>query len=192
MRLLTQFWVPGKPATAGSKTAYRTPQGRMIVTPASKFTRPWMAHVKAVAQGVFSGELELGPVELCIEFHLLRPGGHYKSDGIALSTQGRRKTHHISKPDTTKLLRAIEDALTGILWKDDTQVVSQQTRKCYVHQWEQPGALVAIYAIGPEDAERLQPSSDPAERTVCGCAAGDSGCREAAGEPEAESVPTLF
>ena len=39
--------------------------------------------------------------------------------------------HPIVKPDTTKLMRALEDALTGICWRDDTQVVIQTAHKAY-------------------------------------------------------------
>ncbi len=33
------------------------------------------------------------------------------------------------KPDATKLVRALEDALTRIVWKDDAQVVTQVVHK---------------------------------------------------------------
>jgi Holliday junction resolvase RusA-like endonuclease len=39
-------------------------------------------------------------------------------------------------PDATKLLRGLEDALTGVVWHDDAQIVSQHVEK--------------RYALGPE------------------------------------------
>ena len=37
------------------------------------------------------------------------------------------------RPDATKLVRAVEDALTGLVWRDDAQVVIQTVRKRYGH-----------------------------------------------------------
>jgi Holliday junction resolvase RusA-like endonuclease len=35
------------------------------------------------------------------------------------------------KPDVLKLARAVEDALTGILYRDDAQIVTEVLRKRY-------------------------------------------------------------
>jgi Holliday junction resolvase RusA-like endonuclease len=40
-------------------------------------------------------------------------------------------TLHTQKPDTTKLIRCTEDALQGVCWHDDCQVVSQQATKVW-------------------------------------------------------------
>lgn len=39
--------------------------------------------------------------------------------------------HPMTKPDVDKLLRAFLDALTGVVWKDDSQVTDAITRKRY-------------------------------------------------------------
>lgn len=44
-----------------------------------------------------------------------------------------------SRPDTTKLVRAIEDALTGILWRDDSQVVEHRLHKVFGDQFDGRG-----------------------------------------------------
>jgi len=51
------------------------------------------------------------------------------------------------KPDCTKLLRALEDSLTGIIWKDDCQIVEQHVSKVYSPN---PGAKVFVTMKGSE------------------------------------------
>ena len=48
-----------------------------------------------------------------------------------------------TKPDLTKLVRAAEDSLRGVLWRDDAQVVRQVTEK----RWGEPARVeIAVYA----------------------------------------------
>jgi Holliday junction resolvase RusA-like endonuclease len=44
-------------------------------------------------------------------------------------------------PDLDKLVRAILDSLTGVVWRDDAQVVDIVARKVYA---ETPGVDIAI------------------------------------------------
>ena len=37
----------------------------------------------------------------------------------------------LTKPDTDNILKGIKDALTGVLWADDAQVVQDIAMKCY-------------------------------------------------------------
>lgn len=37
----------------------------------------------------------------------------------------------VSKPDTDNILKIVKDALNGVLWKDDAQVVSDKIEKVY-------------------------------------------------------------
>lgn len=51
---------------------------------------------------------------------------------------------HVKKPDVSKLLRGIEDAMTGIVWQDDSQVVGADVTKRYAHEGETPGVLIMV------------------------------------------------
>jgi len=53
-----------------------------------------------------------------------------------------------SRPDLTKLIRSVEDALTGILWRDDAQVISQVALKRYAMPDETPGVRVRVTQEG--------------------------------------------
>ena len=72
-----------------------------------------------------------GPLALRIVFHRQRPKGHFRTGGILLSKAGKATPWPIGKPDSTKLLRAVEDALTSVLWEDDAQIVRQTVEKVW-------------------------------------------------------------
>lgn len=129
------FTVLGRPQPAGSKRAFANPKtGKIIVTDDAKGSRPWKQQVAGEAIDawpyVLTNLLE-GPLELDVTFVLARPKGHYRTGKFADLVRDSAPPCPIVKPDTTKLLRAVEDALTGILWRDDAQVVEQSARKVY-------------------------------------------------------------
>lgn len=126
------FTVYGNAAPAGSKRAFVNPKtGRAIVTDDSKGSKPWKAEVKAAAGAVMAGRPLLeGPLFLALTFYRPRPRGHFTGTG-ELSAAGRRAIAPTTKPDVLKLARAVEDALTGIVWRDDAQVVTERIAKRY-------------------------------------------------------------
>jgi len=126
-----KFFVNGKPATSGSKRGFYIKKlQRVIITPASKKEAPWKESVKwAAIKAGYSGKVLLGgPVVLTMSFRFARPKSHLRTNG-QLSKLGLTKLEHTSKPDSLKLGRAVEDALTGLVWVDDSQVVTHHIRK---------------------------------------------------------------
>ncbi len=83
-----------------------------------------------------------GPVGLHVDFYLPRPSGLPKS----------YRGPHLKKPDLDKLLRATKDALTGVLWEDDSHVVEVVTLKAYAGLGESPRAEIAVYPVLVETA----------------------------------------
>lgn len=144
-----EFHVSGIPAPAGSKKAFsfRRKDGRLgvSVSPASARSKPWMA-VVSVAAAKYVAAPFVGPVVLELEFVMPRPKNHFrtgKHEGeIKLS---KRSSAHITTPDLTKLVRCAEDAMKGVAWNDDSQVVSQITTKRYASQNGWTGVIVRIY-----------------------------------------------
>jgi len=138
---MIELFVHGRPRAAGSKSAFLNKKsGKIIVTAAGKYQKSWMESVKyAAIEAGYNGKMLLeGPVHLTIYFHCLRPKGHFKKSGGL--TKSARKYPTV-KPDLTKLTRAVEDALTGLIWRDDSQVVIQDTRKLYA---QPQGAQIII------------------------------------------------
>lgn len=125
-QLVLDTTVYGQAEPAGSKT--RTAYGVRDSNPKS---RPWKHQVaQIVAVHLGDDPLELGPLTLRLDFYAPRPKGHHKPDGT-LNTPGRRLPYPTRKPDVLKLARAVEDALTGIAYRDDAQIVREHLAKHY-------------------------------------------------------------
>lgn len=126
------FSVAGIPKPAGSKKAFRhAVTGKIIVTDASgKPGRDWRACVGDNASVAMLGREPMrGPIRLEMVFTVPRPKSHYRTDGHTV--RANAPAYPTTKPDATKLLRSAEDALKGIVWADDSQVVEQHVVKFY-------------------------------------------------------------
>lgn len=139
------FFVPGIPATGGSKRGFLHPKTKkiMIVDSCSR-NKPWREHVAAVAYDHKPDIPITKPIAIHVDFILPRPKSHYGTGSNASIVKRSSPKYHTKKPDTTKLFRALEDALTGIIWRDDEQVIKQYVTKNY---GDNPGALVTIKTI---------------------------------------------
>lgn len=137
-----QFFIPGIPRPGGSKTAFYVKSlGRAVLTDASGAKgRNWRQDVATVARQAWTREPLIGQVVLRVEFAFLRPKSHMGKYGVKL----RAPQEHMQRPDTTKLLRSLEDACTGILWKDDSQIWHQTAWKRWTHTPGNAGALVCV------------------------------------------------
>ena len=83
-----------------------------------------------------------GPLSLTVTFYLRRPKCHRCASG-ALKPDA--PLYPTSKPDTTKLIRSIEDALTSVAWVDDALIVNQHGYKRFTHDVER--AEVVIWRV---------------------------------------------
>lgn len=144
MRL--EFFIPGMARSAGSKSAFKNANtGKIIVTHANPKTKEWMNSVKWFAMKETNRMVPVTEaVRLSLAFVKPRPKNHYgsgRNEGVLKSSAPQ---HATTVPDLTKLTRAVEDALTGIVWRDDSQVVQQVTEKRYCRGEEKPGVYVTI------------------------------------------------
>ncbi len=142
------FWVPGIPKPAGSKRGFvNRKTGGVIITDACKLTKSWQADVKVFAyEAMHRGRqgpgrpLMTDPLELVVTFKLSRPKHHYRTGKNVNLLRPDAPPFPASAPDATKLVRAVEDAMTGVVWKDDALVVDQLVSKRY----GDPGALITV------------------------------------------------
>jgi Holliday junction resolvase RusA-like endonuclease len=126
------FTVYGRPAPAGSKRAF-IPKGgaRPIVIDANANAKPWKQEVAKAALQVTGGVLLSGPCGLEATFFLARPKGHFGTGRNSEVVKASSPAFPGVAPDCTKLLRGLEDAMTGTVWRDDAQVVYQAASKRY-------------------------------------------------------------
>lgn len=101
----------------------------------------WKQQVQIRAREAYQGDpLGKVPVSLSVKFLLPRPQAMKKPAD---------RCWHLIKPDTDNLVKAVKDALTGLVWVDDCVVCREMLSKEYVAMGENPSAVVMIEVIAP-------------------------------------------
>lgn len=134
---MIQFFVPGIPAPGGSKRYV----GRIIED--CKRTPGWRDAVASEAVRAMAGKPPIRsgvPITVKVVFHMPRPMGHYRKSGLLKASS---PLWPVTRPDATKLWRSAEDALKGIVWMDDAQVMDQHVVKKYAGDGH-PGVTVEV------------------------------------------------
>lgn len=126
------FFVDGVPATAGSKR--HVGKGRIIDS--CKRNGAWRKCVQLAARQAMTGDLPWTvdtPLAADFEFVVQRPAGTPK-----------HIVAPVKRPDLLKMARAVEDALTGIAYHDDSQIVAETLAKRFARPNEPIGVHVTI------------------------------------------------
>lgn len=142
---MINFWVSGHAAPQGSKSFMGFRQGKPMIKDQCKRLPEWKSAVGlAATRAMAAGNCKLmrnEPVHLILNFFLPRPKYHYKKDGTLKDTAPYRC---LSMPDLTKLVRSTEDAMTKIVYDEDSRVVTQSTEKFYERPDLGPGVHVIV------------------------------------------------
>ncbi len=137
-----ELFIRGVPKPGGSKTpGISKKTGKQYVYDACKGNKAWKNTVAQYAKAHYRGELLDGAILIVAIFYMPRPKSHFNSKGILKPSAPK---YHTTRPDATKLFRALEDALTGIVWTDDARIVGQEVKKNYADPVSQVGVLVQI------------------------------------------------
>lgn len=140
---MISFTVYGRPAPQGSKVPFLTKDGKARVREqCSKRLKPYRQEVSDTAFSLEGNQYipKPQPIVMELDFYLARPVSAKKS-----------RTHPSVPPDLSKLIRSTEDALTGILFDDDGQIVEVRAKKLYgiperveIRLWEATGLAEPI------------------------------------------------
>lgn len=121
---MIQFTVYGKPEPQGSARAFvleRPGQrARAIITSDNKKLKSWRQEVTRAAITAME-EYELvseAAVTILVDFYFQKP-----------VSVPKKKLFKTTKPDVDKLLRGVLDGLTGVVFRDDAQVIDARARK---------------------------------------------------------------
>jgi crossover junction endodeoxyribonuclease RusA len=129
------FTVTGHPEPQGSSKAFMRPGMKYpVVTSDNPNLKGWRTLVAYAAQHAvgINGPL-CGGVHVVLDFALQRP-----------KSLPKRASQHLKKPDIDKLARAVLDALTGILYHDDSEVVRLDVTKRYAAPIEAPSVRITV------------------------------------------------
>lgn len=134
------FFAAGVPLPKGNMTQVRRGTFSAMVDQSNMARKSRKAHgldrwAEAVATAARAAKVPLltGPVQLSLTFVLPRP-------------KTVKREEHTVKPDTSKLVRAVEDALSGIAYVDDAQVVTLVASKVYESSYAAPGVSISVGA----------------------------------------------
>lgn len=147
------FITQGIPTPKGSTT--RMPNGATLPagTAASrKRMAQWAQDIRNDAKRAMQGEPPwVGGIRLMVEFRLPVPLSSIRKYQYGWLP-------HTKKPDVDKLFRALSDALTGIVWRDDAQVCISAINKVYA--WDGlTGASIVASVITDESAKNFATAS---------------------------------
>jgi crossover junction endodeoxyribonuclease RusA len=122
--------VYGEPIPKGSTRAFVVGD-RAVTTNANAKTKNWQNLISLAAQELTPDMIE-GAVSMSVSFYLTRP-------------KSVKRQYHTVRPDLDKLLRCVLDSLTGIVFKDDSQVVVIAVEKSYAEG--KPGVLINAWEV---------------------------------------------
>lgn len=150
---MIRLTVIGTPAPKGSSRAMLIGgQARLIASGTSANARAQAAWVKAIREAA----LEVAPnqfyskraLRIAIVFRVARPKGHYTPRGLRPSAPAYPNVY----PDIDKLVRCTLDALTGVLFDDDSRIVALSVTKEYAASARTEGASIGVAAMDGRDA----------------------------------------
>lgn len=141
--------VLGTPAPKGSNRAM-VRGGRAVFVPGGSKTNQhalssWAGAVRLAAQSCGTGQatpiFTQIPLAVAITFRLNRPGGHWSKGG------GLKPSAPLApsvKPDVDKLARSTLDALSGVVFDDDSRIVRLTVAKEYARPGHE-GAEIRVW-----------------------------------------------
>jgi Holliday junction resolvase RusA-like endonuclease len=148
--------VLGTPAPKGSSRAFINKKtGAAIVAPSGSQTNKdklanWNSAVRAAA-AEFVGDIEAPPfvkvpISVFIMFRMARLPSHWGSGKNAGRLKPSAPKYPSGKPDIDKLARTTLDALTGIVFDDDSRIAKLKLDKVYAAPGEE-GACITVEAL---------------------------------------------
>lgn len=136
--MVIRFRVYGIPQTKGSAKAFYRPGMRFpVVTNDNAKNKNWAATVSGEAQRHRPSAPFDGPVDLSLTFFMKKPKSHPKTKFVFA----------VKKPDLDKMIRSVKDALKGVMYLDDSQVVRLVASK---HYDDAPGVEVVVGPVSSQ------------------------------------------
>jgi Holliday junction resolvase RusA-like endonuclease len=138
-----RFVVLGLAQTKGSTRAF-VPKGsrRPIIVNDNAKAKVWSQRIAATAQAALApgGQLPFpdGPVALELTFYFPRP------QKFCTRTFAAREVPHVTRPDADKIARCAVDALTAVVWRDDSQLTDLVVHKRYCAVGELPRVEIGV------------------------------------------------
>lgn len=133
---MTTFHVAGLPVTQGSKKVIPLRNGgHALVESAGDRLTQWRHAINTEARARWTGPPATGPVVVAAVFTVVRPKSAPKKTRTWPTKRGL---------DIDKAARAVLDALTGVTFVDDAQVINLHVTKDYGNT---PGVVITVVPL---------------------------------------------
>lgn len=148
MTAIAAFRVAGLPVPQGSSRAFAR-NGRAHIVSTSARLSAWRTDIATEARAAMAGRAPVtGPVRVQLDFvPAVRPAAHFLPANLRRMHPELRLDAPVwmaSAPDADKLGRAGLDAMTGVVYADDRQVVVLHITKRWPAEGEAPGVTVTV------------------------------------------------
>lgn len=134
---LYQWHVVGLPKAQGRPKFARI--GNHVRAYDPQTSRDWKELVKLQIISTRPAAILDGPLKLVVNFRLPRP-----------KSLPKRVLWHTKKPDVDNLVKAVKDAMKGIVYRDDSQVVALYVTKRYDAE---PGVCIRLWDMAGTSPE---------------------------------------
>lgn len=128
-----EFFAEGKPAPKGSWR--HVGNGRMVSM--AKGEKSWRKALQAAAEAGMQAPLVRRGDVVFVEVEFIMPRPKARKHDI----------WHATSPDLDKLLRAFNDALTGVVFEDDSVVAKTLATKKYAEKHQATGAKALVILL---------------------------------------------
>lgn len=127
---MVEFTVYGLPVAQGRPKFYR--RGKQVGCYDPAKSKAWKSEVRrfALERGA---KIQEGPLDMTLYFYLPRP-----------KSLPKKVRHHTRRPDLDNYCKSVLDALKGVFYRDDSQIICLIARKGYVQNGEQTGVVVQV------------------------------------------------
>ena len=139
----------GSPKPAGSKRGFafkKAGKQKIAIVDANPHSRNWKLQIAQVCGQQMEGR-EVFDRKVALEarfvFYVQRPQGHSGKRGLRPSAP----PFPVTRPDLLKLARAIEDALSKVVYADDSQIVDEILKKRYCAEGTPERVEVTVTAM---------------------------------------------
>lgn len=123
---IIDFFVPGQPRPQGSAKWIRNPSTGKSIPARNDNLENWRGAITLYAGQMMEHygiqRIEDDAVGLSLTFVFERPKGHFGTGRNAHKIKGSSPDRHLQTPDLDKLIRAVNDSLTKVVYADDKQV----------------------------------------------------------------------
>ncbi len=147
MTTLLDVWIAGLPTPQGSK---RHVGAGVMIESNRDALRTWRSTIGVKVAETLEivdplGYPLYGPVRVTLGFAFPHPAAHFRTGKNAGLLKPSAPAVKATRPDIDKLVRAVLDALTGLAFADDGQVVELLAFKAYGHA----GVAIRVDEVDP-------------------------------------------